>query len=89
MAWALSVRTTLFVAGQYLRRASIASDTPLFSTDHYSRLSNSMAQAPFVTAFNIDSALMQQQTGVQLQLLGDQRLVTYGRLATKNACEMT
>jgi len=60
-AWPLSVRTALFVAGQYLRRASIASDTRLFPDD-YTRLSNSMTQAPFVTAFNVDETLFQRPT---------------------------
>jgi len=59
LAWPLSVRTALFIAGQYLRRASIASDTRLFPDDH-SRLSKSMASAPFVTAFNIDDALFEK-----------------------------
>ena len=59
MAWPLSVRTALFIAGQYLRRVSIASDTRLFPLDH-TRLSNSMSGAPYVTAFNIDDALFER-----------------------------
>jgi len=59
MAWPLSVRTALFLAGQYLRRASIASDIRLFPRDR-SRLVNSMADAPYVTAFNIDDALFER-----------------------------
>jgi len=53
------VRTALFIAGQYLRRVSIAADTRLFPEDH-SRLDKSMTSAAFVTAFNIDDELFER-----------------------------
>jgi len=59
MAWPLSVRTGLFIANQYLRRVSIASDTRLFPRDR-TRLVNSMAYEPYVTAFNIDDTLFER-----------------------------
>ena len=62
VSWPLSVRTGLFIAGRYLRRVAIASDAHLFAADDYSRLSNSLSQPVFVTAFNIDDALMRRPT---------------------------
>ena len=61
------MRTGLFIAGQYLRRVSIASDTRLFPLDH-SRLINTMAVGPYVTAFNIDDTLFERTPQAALLL---------------------